>query len=613
MFIRIAILMGVVIILVSLSQAQPPDTLWTAIYGGNNDEYGASVQQTSDGGYIVAGYTYSYGAGERDVYLIKTDELGNELWYQTYGGSSNDYGFSVQQTADGGYIVAGQTMSYGVGGYDVWLIKTGASGDSLWSQTFGRGDYDCGHSVQQTADGGYIIAGYTRSYGAGFDDVYLIKTDASGDTLWTQIFGGSDYDCGYSVQQTTDDGYIVAGYTASYGAGGADVYLIKTDASGNVEWTQTYGGSGWDCGYSVQQTTDGGYIIAGAGSDDVYLIKTDASGNEEWYRIYGGWSMDCGRSVQQTDDGGYIIAGQTNSYGAGLADVYLIKADASGAEEWSQTFGGNGTDWGRSVQQTTDGGYIITGRTNSYGPGGDDVYLIRLEGDVLPPPLTVTLIPYDPPIIIPASGGSFDYNIEGENTELFMVNCDVWCDVTLPNGTIYGPVMGPVNINIPGSVAINRDRTQEVPAGAPAGIYSYNAYIGIYPDSVTDSDAFSFEKLETGDLADWINEWTNSGQPFDEWIVQSTENLPTEFAVFGAYPNPFNPSTTINFSLPQASKVHLAVYDISGRLVTTLVDDWREAGTHEVSFNGSNLPSGIYIYRLRAGDFTAIRKMILMK
>jgi len=385
----------------AFAQPQPPDTLWTRTFGGYDGDFGYSIQQTMDGGYIITGYTYSHGAGSADVCLIKTDANGNEQWTQTFDVSFNDKGYSVQQTSDGGYIITGYTEYCGGDSAGVYLMKTDANGNEQWTQTFDGNDWDEGWSVQQTTDGGYIIAGSTWYYSANSGDVYLIKTDANGNESWMQTFGGSSDEHGYSVQQTSDGGYIIAGHTWSYGSGEYDVFVIKTDTNGNESWTQTFGGSSSDFSYSVQQTTDGGYIIAGktysygTGESDVYLIKTDTNGNEQWTQTFGGSDWDAGHSVQQTSDGGYIIAGYTYSYGAGSGDVYLIKTDANGNEQWTQTFGGGNNDKGRSVQQTSDGGYIIAGYTGSCGAGSYDICLIKTEPDSLLPVMNndITSVP----------------------------------------------------------------------------------------------------------------------------------------------------------------------------------------------------------------------------
>ena len=354
---------------------------WTKTYGGTQDDYGYSVQQTQDGGYIIAGNTKSFGDTLGDVYLIKTNAYGDTLWTRTYGGANTDVGRSVQQTQDGGFIVAGYTLSFGAGGADVWLIKTDVSGDTQWTRTYGGQDYDWGYSVQQTQDGGYIIGGYTGPYGAGLCDFYLIKTNASGDTLWTRTYGGAGDDEGFSVQQTQDGGYIIAGRTSSFGATGYDVWLVRTNVSGDTLWARRYGWPLYDKGYSVKQTQDGGFIITGwteRGGSVWYvcLIKTNPSGDTLWTKTYGGIISGCeGRSVQQTQDGGYIITGRSGS------DVYLIKTDVSGDTLWTRTYGGSSTDEGWAVQQTQDGGYIIVGNTFSFGAGGSDVYLIKTDAN----------------------------------------------------------------------------------------------------------------------------------------------------------------------------------------------------------------------------------------
>jgi hypothetical protein len=232
----------------------------------------------------LAGYTGSFGAGG-DILLIKTDASGNLQWATTYGGTNDDWAYSLQQTSDGGYIVAGRTYSFGAGLDDIILIKTDANGNVQWAKTYGGTDIDYAFSVQQTSDDGYILAGYTRSFGAGLDDIILIKTDANGNLQWATTYGGTNDDWASSVQQTSDDGYIVAGYTRSFGAGFYDAFLVKTDANGNIIWAKTYGGTDYDDASSVQQTLDGGYIVAGytasfgAGSRDIFLIKTDEDGN----------------------------------------------------------------------------------------------------------------------------------------------------------------------------------------------------------------------------------------------------------------------------------------------------------------------------------------------
>jgi hypothetical protein len=354
-------------------------------YGGTNWDYAYFVQQTSDGGYIVAGTTTSFGAGMSDIFLIKIDANGDAQWAKTYGGTNDDWASSVQQTSDGGYIVSGFTKSFSVGSWDVFLMKTDANGNIQWAKTYGGASEDYAYFVQQTSDGGYIVAGRTRSFGAGGYDIFLIKTDANGNVQWAKTYGGTGDELFSSVQQTSDGGYIVAGRTLSFGAGGNDIFLIKTDENGDVQWAKTYGGTNHDYALSVQQTSDGGYIVAGwtssfgAGWDDIFLIKTDANGNIIWAKTYGGSANEYAFSVQQTSDGGYIVAGRTSSFGAGWDDIFLIKTDANGNIIWAKTYGGSANEYAFSVQQTSDGGYIVAGRTSSFGAGIWDVFLVKTD------------------------------------------------------------------------------------------------------------------------------------------------------------------------------------------------------------------------------------------
>lgn len=389
-FLRLlAIAVSLTLVAARLTLASAPPIQWQNTFGGSSYDVGHSVQQTTDGGYIIAGYTSSFGPGDPNVYLIKTDPNGDIHWQKNFGGSSRDEGLSVQQTSNGGYIIAGVTDSFGAGNSDVYLIKTDPNGNSDWQKTFGSSNDDRGLSAQQTTDGGYIIAGYTYYPGTGDSDVYLIKTEPNGNSQWQKIFVGIDWEYSDSVQQTSDGGYIIAGMIASYGVAYTDVYLIKIDPNGDIQWKKKYGGISSDAGHSVQQTSDGGYIIAGltssfgAGSSDVYLIKTDPNGNLNWQNTFGGSDYDMAYSVQQTSDGGYIIAGCAGAIESSRGgDFYLIKTDPNGNDQWQKTFGeSNYTDRAYSARQTLDGGYIIAGYTRSYGAGRSDVYLIKLCPD----------------------------------------------------------------------------------------------------------------------------------------------------------------------------------------------------------------------------------------
>jgi len=301
------------------------DTLWTNWY---SPTCGVGYSFKIHNGFIITG-------GSQNLNLLRINSSGDSLWLKSFGGDSLDKGFGIAITEDSNFIIVGQTKSYGAGSSDVWLIKTDTSGNVIWTQTHGGINYDIGRCVKNTADRGFIIVGSTYSFGAGFRDIYLVKTDSLGDLLWFKTYGGGDYDWGYDVDVTMDSGYIIVGSTNSFGAWGQDVYLIKTDINGDTLWTKTYGGIDDDVGYSVAVTPDGGFIVAGdtesegAGFSDVYLIKTDSLGDIMWSKTYGGSHNDGAYCVENTQDNGFIITGYTYSYPPDRK-VYLIKTDSSG-------------------------------------------------------------------------------------------------------------------------------------------------------------------------------------------------------------------------------------------------------------------------------------------
>jgi len=309
---------------------------WDKTFGGSSSDSARSIIQTIDGGYAVAGVTESKGAGSDDFWVIKLDSRGNRLWDKTFGGSNDDWAWSLIQTDDGGYAVAGATYSYGAGGGDFWLIKLDSRGNKLWDKTFGGSNDDCAYSLIQTDDGGYAVTGSTKSKGTGRENFWVIKLDNKGNKVWDRTFGGSYDEGARSIIQTTDGGHAVAGYINSEGARKYDVWVIKLDNKGNKVWDKTFGGSSSDWAWSLIQTDDGGYAVTGttysygAGNNDFWLIKLDSQGNELWDKTFGGSDDDLARSIIQTTDGGYAIAGYTKSKGAGGADVWVIKLDEQG-------------------------------------------------------------------------------------------------------------------------------------------------------------------------------------------------------------------------------------------------------------------------------------------
>jgi hypothetical protein len=298
-------------------------------------DVGYSVHPTRDGGFVITGCGTSFGMGSHDIYLIKVDEYGDTLWTRVYGGPALDMAFSVRQTSpDDGFVVVGVTDRMYCFLNDIILLKTDANGDSVWARTYGGDRDDVARSVEQTQDGGFIIGGTTESFGKGGLDIYLIKTDADGDTIWTRTFGGPEDETGTSVKETADGGFIVVGTTASFGAGCDDVFMVRTDRQGKALWTRTFGGEGYESGLSVDRTPDGGFVIAGslyplpAGPHQVYILRTDPSGKCLWTRTYAGAGVERGNAVTVTSEGAYIIACRGSSLITGERDMCLMKLGA---------------------------------------------------------------------------------------------------------------------------------------------------------------------------------------------------------------------------------------------------------------------------------------------
>ena len=352
---------------------------WNNItFGVDAYNLGYSIQETSDGGIILAGRT------NLDAYLVKTDESGNKAWENTYGGAQSDIIYSAKETLDGGFILAGSSMSFGNGQNDMYLVKTDESGNKEWENTYSTsGNWtDVAYSIDITSDGGYILAGSYNKTG----DIYLVKTDASGNKEWDKTYGegGASQEVAFSVKPTLDDGFILAGLTTAF-SGSDDIYLVKTNSEGNKEWSKHFSTPLDEDAHSIELTSDGGYIIFGKTKNhgsisfDFYLLKIDSLGNKEWEQIFGGSGDEVGKSVKKTTDGGFILAGFTNSFGSGNFDFYLVKTDASGNKEWEQTFGGLNDDYGWSVDETSDGGFVIGGVESSFNTSAVQMFMVKTD------------------------------------------------------------------------------------------------------------------------------------------------------------------------------------------------------------------------------------------
>jgi hypothetical protein len=302
---------------------------WSRTYGGPGNERARSVVAVSDGGYVIAGSTTSFGAGNVDFWLVKTDASGNVEWNQTFGGGLNEDAFSLVVTPDDGFAIAGSTCSFGdIDSYDsekFWLVKTDADGNQEWNRTYSREIAGRITSLVVTSDGGYALAGYSYHGDRSLPIPYrfwLVKTDEFGNAKWNQSYRQSDYDYAYALVETSDGGYAIAGETSSLDDSGQDFWLVKTNRFGKLEWNQTYGRSGvYDGARLLVETSDGGYVLA---DDDGFLVKTDADGNEEWNQTY---AYDIGLLVEHTDSG-YVIAGpmySTTTYG-----IWSIMTDEYG-------------------------------------------------------------------------------------------------------------------------------------------------------------------------------------------------------------------------------------------------------------------------------------------
>ncbi|HEY3296467.1 MAG TPA: T9SS type A sorting domain-containing protein [bacterium] len=394
------------------AMAAAPDSLWSVRLGHSSHDVCNAVAPTTDGGTVLAGWarsTDTFGAGWYDFWLVKTDAAGQVVWDRRYGGPEGEGCFAVQPTPDGGFILAGMTGSFGEGHdgpSDAWVIKTNANGDSLWSRKFGGPLSDGFYAVQIAADGGYVFAGFTDSYGIGGRDFWLVKTTADGADVWSHTYGGGGFDECRAMAKTST-GFALAGVTNSWRERDQNFYLFNVDEDGQSLWTtstgngKVYGTTVADYCNAVAQTLDGGFVMAGstynvnADAEDFWMVRTRANGDSLLARPYGNSALgrDICYSIQATQDSSYVLAGITNGAGSGLWDAFMLKADPRGNVVYRRTFGGPERDNCYAMMKTTDGGFTLAGSTRSFGAAYEDFWQVKTGTDVLiTPPGNFTLI-----------------------------------------------------------------------------------------------------------------------------------------------------------------------------------------------------------------------------
>lgn len=416
------------------AKGQPPVIQWEQSFGGSTADVPMSVVQLPNSNYIIAGWTESSDGdvtlnhGSSDVWVVNIGATGNLLWEKCYGGSDFDFANQIYKCDAGGYFIAGYTYSNngdvsGNHGYgDFWALRIDQSGTILWQNTLGGSSSEGASSGIQTLDGGYIMAGRTDSddgdisfnHALFYYDYWIVKLDSSGNIEWEKSYGGTEDDEARSIAQTRDSGYVITGIaisfdgdvTANHGGGG-DFWVVKIDKSGNLQWQKCYGGSNWDEANSIQQTSDGGYIVGGFtrssdgditfnhGISDYWIIKIDSTGTLEWQKTLGGSDNDEAGSVQQTHDGGFTITGFSGSFDGdvatnhGVGDFWLVKLDSSGNLLWQDPIGGLSADVAYNSQETNDDGFIIVGPSLSNDSlvtgnhGGTDFWIVKLGPDTI--------------------------------------------------------------------------------------------------------------------------------------------------------------------------------------------------------------------------------------
>jgi len=648
-----------------------PTIEWEKSLGGTNSEIARAIQQTSDGGYVVTGYSQSVNGDVTgaifgfDFWLAKLNNLGILEWEKSFGGVGEEDANSIQQTSDGGFILAGYSnLSSGDvtgnhGEKDYWVVKLNSFGILEWQKSLGGSADDVAESIEQTNDGGFIVAGYTNSTDGdvtvnyGGNDYWIVKLDNLGNLEWEKSFGGSQSENANSIKQTFDGGYIVGGLTISMDGdvtesfGVFDYWVVKLDNQGSMVWQKSFGGSDSDMGTSIQQTADGGFIMAGRsmstdgdvsvnlGNIDYWVIKIDNLGNLEWEKSYGGTSNDIATSIQQTNDGGYIVAGVSNSSDGdvtgnhGNGDYWVVKLNNLGTIEWEKALGGTKSDFPYSIQQTSDNGFIIAGESQSdngdvsQNLGFRDFWVVKLFPVYTAITLSDSTINVscnglsDGYINVMPSGGLPPYtylwsnnatqqeivDLPAGNYQLTVVDaneCEVEQSITITQPSLINST----GVVTPESLPNSNDGTIDLTVNGGTPPYTYQWDNGALTEDV--------DALSPGNYCVTITDSNSCQANFCETVFQGTTNLTEiqDLVQFEIYPNPAHVSTTIEVSFITNTNIELKIVDVLGSEIYSMKDNLLNG---QFEFDLNDYSQGTYLVMLKTEKQMTIKKMVLIR
>lgn len=607
---------------------------WQQAIGGTNHDQANCIIQTTDGGFIAAGYTFSYAAGYEDMYIVKCSGSGSIQWTKTIGGSGSEIANSIIQTSDGGYAIAGHTYDYGTTTADLLILKLNSAGTVEWARTINRAAYDYSCSIVQTREGGFVISGVSATGGVFSSDIFIVKLNPAGNFQWSKTYGGSHDETAYSIIQTSDGGLAFAGYSNSFGP--YNVFnIIKTDSLGNILWNRLIGESGTGSHiYSIIQISDGSFLLAGeitptgTGNYDMYIVKLSSNGTIIWTRTVAAAGYDMAYSIIQTADGGFVLGGYTNSFGSGGYDMYIVKLNSNGTLLWSKTAGGAGDEQALTIIKTTDGGFITAGFTSSFGTGGKDMYIVKFDaagntcGNTTEPS---------------GSSGASGTATSPAFTVVIQNPSATTASPILGSGGILSTICGtlppiPPTLVSPPNGSNNQLSTVRFIWNKSNNAISYRLQIAldssftnlVVNDSTLADSTIVVTNLTTNKYYWWrVNAKNTTGTSsysevweFGTFLVGINEisaEIPEKFCLYDNFPNPFNPVTNIRFDLPAAGVLELTVFDILGKEIFRLVRHIMNPGTFGVQFEGTNSASGLYLYKLKFGNFSETKRMVLLK